>query len=136
MSLETEVASLTTATTNLLDAVNVSKATLDAKVTAASGSAATAATHAATSVAKATEAQASATSSQSSAALSAESAAQAAGAAASAAQIVFGNLIPHPNKINESLTIPDGYNAFLIDPVEIDPNITITGLGNSTLRGI
>lgn len=40
MSIETEVAALTTATTNLLEAVNVSKATLDAKVGTASTSAA------------------------------------------------------------------------------------------------
>ena len=64
------------------------------------------------------------------------SATQAAASAASAAQIVYGNLITHPNIITESLTIPDGYNAFFIDPVEFGPNVTITGLGNSTLRGV
>ena len=39
MTIETEVAALTLATTNLLSAVNVSKATLDAKVSDASTSA-------------------------------------------------------------------------------------------------
>lgn len=42
MSLETEVANLTTQTTALLDAVNVSKATLDQKAAEASNSAASA----------------------------------------------------------------------------------------------
>lgn len=40
------------------------------------------------------------------------------------------------NRINTDAVIPDGFNAFLIDPVEIGPNVTVTGLGNSTLRGI
>ena len=65
-----------------------------------------------------------------------QSAQEAAGAAASAAQIVYGNLIMHPNRIDESISIPDGYNAFFIDPVEFGPNVTVTGLGNSTLRGV
>lgn len=60
----------------------------------------------------------------------------AAASAASAALITYGDLIMHPNKITESINIPDGFNAFLVDPVEIGPNVTITGLGNSTLRGL
>lgn len=56
--------------------------------------------------------------------------------AAAAALIAYGNLIMHPKKITESINIPDGFNAFLVDPVEIGPNVTVTGLGNSTLRGI
>ena len=43
MSLETEVASLTTATTNLLNAVNVAKTTLDSSAASAAGSATSAA---------------------------------------------------------------------------------------------
>lgn len=46
------------------------------------------------------------------------------------------NILMHPNKITSNVTIPDGYNAVLVDPVEISPDVTITGLGNSTLRGI
>lgn len=90
--------------------------------TAASGSATTA-------LNKANEASASAFESE-------QSALEAAGSAASAAQIVYGNLIMHPNRIDQSISIPDGYNAFFIDPVEFGPNVTITGLGNSTLRGV
>ena len=48
MTIETEVAALTTATTTLLSAVNVAKSTLDASTAAASASAGTAATHAGT----------------------------------------------------------------------------------------
>ncbi len=64
------------------------------------------------------------------------SATESAASAASAALITYGSLIMHPNKINESINIPDGFNAFLVDPVEIGPNVTVTGLGNSTLRGL
>ena len=104
----------------------------DSAATSASGASASAAS-AATS---ASGASASAASAATSASGASASAASAAGSAASAAQIVYGNLITHPNKITESLTIPDGYNAFFIDPVEFGPNVTITGLGNSTLRGV
>lgn len=45
-------------------------------------------------------------------------------------------MLKHVNKITTSFNIPDGYNAVLITPVEIGPNVTITGLGNSTLRGL
>jgi hypothetical protein len=38
--------------------------------------------------------------------------------------------------IKQNIQIPDGFNAVLIGPVEIDPNVTITGLGNSTLKGV
>lgn len=46
-----------------------------------------------------------------------------------------GNVITS-KKITQSFQIPDGYNAVMVGPVEIDPNVTITGLGNSTLRGL
>ena len=46
------------------------------------------------------------------------------------------NILMQPNQILSDVTIPDGYNAFLIDPIEIAPSVTITGLGNSTLRGM
>jgi len=50
--------------------------------------------------------------------------------------MISNQLIMHPNRIDESISIPDGYNAFFIDPVEFGPNVTVTGLGNSTFRGI
>jgi len=50
--------------------------------------------------------------------------------------MISNQLIMHPNRIDESISIPDGYNAFFIDPVEFGPNVTVTGLGNSTLRGV
>lgn len=49
--------------------------------------------------------------------------------------LLAGNVITS-NKITQSFQIPDGYNAVMVGPVEIDPNVTITGLGNSTLRGL
>lgn len=67
MSLETEVASLTTATTSLLAAVNVSKATLDQKVADAGTQAAAASTSAGTAHTKAGEAATSATAASTSA---------------------------------------------------------------------
>jgi len=100
------------------------QAVVDAQAAAAASQA-----QASASTAKAVESALSATSSET-------SAASAAASAASAAQIVYGNLIMHPSKITESVNIPDGFNGFLVDPVEIGPNVTITGLGNSTLRGL
>lgn len=66
----------------------------------------------------------------------AQSALESAASASSAAQIVYGNLIMHPNRIDVDIAIPDGYNAFYIDPVEFGADVTVTGLGNSTLRGV
>ena len=50
--------------------------------------------------------------------------------------MISNQVIMHPNRIDQSISIPDGYNAFFIDPVEFGPNVTVTGLGNSTLRGV
>jgi hypothetical protein len=61
MTIETEVAALTTATTNLLSAVNVSKATLDTKVTDATTQADTSTTQAGISTTQATASATSAT---------------------------------------------------------------------------
>jgi hypothetical protein len=60
MTIETEVAALTTATTNLLSAVNVSKATLDTKVADATTQAGTATTQAGTATTQASNAATSA----------------------------------------------------------------------------
>lgn len=40
------------------------------------------------------------------------------------------------NRIDANWTIPSGYNALSIGPVEIAPDVTVTGLGNSEWRGI
>lgn len=134
--------SAATATTKATEASNSASAAL-ASQNAAAASQSAAATSASQANSFATAASGSATTAlnkaneaSASAADAEQSALEAAGAAASAAQIVYGNLIMHPNRIDESISIPDGYNAFLVGPVEIGPNVTITGLGNSTLRGI
>lgn len=49
--------------------------------------------------------------------------------------MLAGNVITS-KKISQNIQIPDGYNAVIVGPVEIDPNVTITGLGNSTFRGL
>ncbi len=49
--------------------------------------------------------------------------------------MLAGNVITS-KKISQNIQIPDGYNAVIVGPVEIGPNVTITGLGNSTLRGL
>lgn len=153
MSLETEVAALTAATTNLLNAVNVAKSTLDGNVatTVAKAAEATASAAAALSIYGNTQAMNTAVAQASGSAATAvakavqttadaaqavASATQATASAAAAALITYGNLIMHPHKISESIAIPDGFNAFFVGPMEIGPNVTITGLGNSTLRGI
>lgn len=40
------------------------------------------------------------------------------------------------NRIDENWTIPNGVNALTIGPFEVGPDVTITGLGNSTWRGL
>lgn len=40
------------------------------------------------------------------------------------------------NKITENVTIPDGYNALAIGTMEVSPDVTVTGEGNSTWVGI
>lgn len=134
--------SAATATTKATEASNSASAALTSQNSAAASQSA-AATSASQANSFATAASSSATTAlnkaneaAASAADAEQSALEAAGAAASAAQIVFGNLIMHPNRIDESISIPDGYNAFFIDPVEFGPNVTVTGLGNSTLRGV
>jgi hypothetical protein len=51
----------------------------------------------------------------------------------------YSDLVGYPivsNRVAQNISIPDGFNMVLIDPTEISPDVTITGLGNSTLRGI
>lgn len=40
------------------------------------------------------------------------------------------------NRIATSFTIPDGQNALTVGPFEVGPEVTVTGLGNSTWRGL
>ena len=40
------------------------------------------------------------------------------------------------NRIDANWTIPNGINAVTIGPFEVNPDVTITGLGNSTWRGL
>lgn len=40
------------------------------------------------------------------------------------------------NRIDSSFTIPDGQNALTIGPFEVSPDVTVTGLGNATWRGL
>ena len=58
------------------------------------------------------------------------------GLSAPVAQFSSGNVISHANLITQSFSIPDGINAIWVDPTQVGTNVTVTGLGNSTLRGI
>lgn len=40
------------------------------------------------------------------------------------------------NRIDADLQIPNGHNALMIGDFEVGPDVTVTGLGNSTFRGI
>lgn len=40
------------------------------------------------------------------------------------------------NRIDSNFTIPDGQNALTIGPFEVGPDVTVTGLGNATWRGL
>ena len=40
------------------------------------------------------------------------------------------------NRIDANWTIPNGVNAVTIGPFEVNPDVTVTGLGNSTWRGL
>ena len=40
------------------------------------------------------------------------------------------------NRIDANWTIPNGINAVTIGPFEVNPDVTVTGLGNSTWRGL
>ena len=129
---------LTNSTTALLNAVNVSKATLDAAATlATSNGAAQVALATAQKNSAATLAAAASTSAT--AAASAQTAAAA--SAASAAAIVgippaYTNLVTQPNRITVDTTIPDGNNAIIFGDFEVSPDVTVTGLGNANFVGL
>jgi hypothetical protein len=70
-------------------------------------------------------------------AIAARDAALAAWTAAVAANpAVDSSVRMNPRKITANLVIPDGYNATTNGPIEASPDVTVTGLGNSTWRGI
>ena len=92
MSVETELATLTAATTALLDAVNVNKAALDAAVVEANAAEETATEQAAIATTKAAEAGATKTEAKNQAAAAGNSAATAAAQAALATAVATANL--------------------------------------------
>ena len=123
------------ATTKASEAT-ASATTATTKATEAATSASSASSSAITATTKATEAATAASVAIGKAADASASAADAEIARQAASDIVYGEINMRPNKITQSVEIPDGFNSFFIDPTEIGPNVTITGLGNSTLRGI
>lgn len=73
----------------------------------------------------------------------ANAAAAAASAAAAAAYAATAQAVSpdspirlNTNRIATSFTIPDGQNALTVGPFEVGPDVTVTGLGNSTWRGL
>lgn len=104
MSLETEVASLTSATTNLLNAVNVSKATLDNSTASAAANAATATTQATSAASGAATANAHKEAAAASATSAAASATSAGTAAVAAANTLISAVTQRP-RITPSLSV-------------------------------
>lgn len=152
MTIETEIAGLTQATTDLLAAVNVRKATLDEKVSMATAQAglattngaeqvalaavqaASAASSAETSAAHATAATGSAAAADSSRAAAAASAVQASGyaglmlAAATPDSVIRLN----PKTVAADLLIPADFNASSTGPLVIADRVTVTVSNHST----
>ena len=48
----------------------------------------------------------------------------------------YASLIMQPNRIDSDMTIPDGQNAVIFGCFEVDPDATVTGLGNSCFVGV
>jgi hypothetical protein len=92
----------------------------------ASTSALAQATSAATSAAQALARANAALASQEAAAASAETARAIVGIPPA-----YDTLIMQPNRIDQSMTIPDGFNAVMFGDFEISPDATVTCLGNS-----
>ena len=114
MTIETEIAALTTATTDLLSAVNVSKATLDTKVSDATTQASESTTQAGTATTRAGEAATSAAASE---------------AARAAAVVAQNNAVAVVTGGTASLTaaaskIPIADAAALLDPGWLENNQT------------
>lgn len=76
-------------------------------------------------------------SSNSAASSSLDASASASSAAASAASALSSaTTLTQKNRIDANFTIPNGSNAVTIGPFEVNPDVTVTGLGNSTWRGL
>jgi hypothetical protein len=45
-------------------------------------------------------------------------------------------IILQPRRITISQAIPNGFNAFTVGPFEVDPDVTVQGLGNATWTGL
>lgn len=50
--------------------------------------------------------------------------------------LAAGVLWRQRNRIDADMTIPDGENAVMVGPFEVGPDVVVTGLGNSTFRGL
>ena len=74
-----------------------------------------------------------AASAASSAASANEATTQAINASASAA---LAAMLIQSNRITANTTIPDGVNAVMLDDFEVSPDVTVTGIGNSTWKGL
>ena len=48
----------------------------------------------------------------------------------------YASLIMQPNRIDTDMTIPDGQNAVIFGNFEVDPDVIVTGLGNSCFVGM
>lgn len=125
MTIETEVAALTTATTSLLTAVNVSKTTLDTKVADATTQAGTATTQSGIAITQATNAAASAALALTRADTATTQASAATAAAVGASNIVLGVSTLYP-AIRPSLDL-DFANS-----QTFDPRITFTRASTAT----
>ena len=49
---------------------------------------------------------------------------------------IFSGIVQQSNRIDSDITIPDGINAVMLGDFEVGPDVTVTGLGNSTWRGL
>ena len=145
MTIETEIAALTSATTDLLNAVNVRKASLDQKVQDAANQAALATTNGAAQVALAAIQAANASNSAGASAASAtDAAASATDAAASATKAAgYAGLMLaastsdsvirlNPRSVTADLLIPPGFNAGSAGPLVIADRVTVTVSDHST----
>lgn len=152
MTIESEIAGLTQATTSLLNAVNVRKTELDQKVALATEQASLAATNGAAQVALAAAQAASAASSSETSAARATAAAGSAAAAdgsraaaaASAVQasgyagLMLAAATPdsvirlNPKTVTADLLIPAGFNASSTGPLVIADRVTVTVSNFST----
>lgn len=125
MTIETEVANLTTQTTALLNAVNVSKATLDQKVTDATTQVTLATEQATLATTKATAASSSQTAAASSAAASEAARAEAVVAQNNAVSVVTGGTASLTAAASK---IPVSDAASVLDPSWLENNQTFQRL--------